>query len=323
LKILVIRRDNIGDLVCTTPLFAALRRRYPDAHLAALVNSYNAAVLAGNPDLDAVYAYTKLKHRGAGESALGIVLERLRLFARLRRERFDDVVLAKGSFDRQGLAHARPLRPLALPEPRDAELHEVEIMMQLAAALDAREPPGPLRVYAAPERAAAWRARFPALAGGKPWIAVHISARQSSRVWPVEKYIALVRSLDAGVVLVWAPGGADDPRHPGDDARAAAIVTRAGPGVTLLPARTERLEDLVAVLSLCRAFIGVDGGAMHVAAGLGLPIVALFENLPYKMRHWHPWQVPHEMVAPETRDIADIPVEPVLAAWRRLASRLP
>ena len=48
-SVLVVRRDNIGDLVCTTPLFTALRRRYPDAWIGALVNSYNAAVLDRKP----------------------------------------------------------------------------------------------------------------------------------------------------------------------------------------------------------------------------------------------------------------------------------
>jgi len=63
-RVLVIRRDNIGDLVCTTPLISALRKRYPGGHVAALVNTYNEAVLARNPDVDAVYAYEKGKHRG-------------------------------------------------------------------------------------------------------------------------------------------------------------------------------------------------------------------------------------------------------------------
>jgi heptosyltransferase-3 len=67
-KILVIRRDNIGDLVCTTPLISALRRRHPRAHIAALVNTYNRQVLEGHPDLDAVYAYAKAKHRLPGQS---------------------------------------------------------------------------------------------------------------------------------------------------------------------------------------------------------------------------------------------------------------
>lgn len=44
MKILIIRRDNIGDLICTTPLFEAIRQHYPDAYLAALVNSYNALI---------------------------------------------------------------------------------------------------------------------------------------------------------------------------------------------------------------------------------------------------------------------------------------
>ena len=74
LKILVIRRDNIGDLVCTTPLISALRLRYPRAHIAALVNTYNRQVLEGHPDLDAVYAYAKAKHRLPGAERGGHLL---------------------------------------------------------------------------------------------------------------------------------------------------------------------------------------------------------------------------------------------------------
>ena len=70
MKILVIRRDNIGDLVCTTPLFAALRQHYPHARIDALVNSYNGPVLAGNPDLDHVYVYSKYKHVAATQSRI-------------------------------------------------------------------------------------------------------------------------------------------------------------------------------------------------------------------------------------------------------------
>ena len=343
MRILVIRRDNIGDLVCTTPLFAALRKRYPDGHLAALVNSYNAGVLAGNPDLDAVHAYTKLKHREPGQGAFGLLLDRVLLMGRLRRERFDCVVLAKSEFDHYGLRTARRLRvprilgfsppqgsaPRALtqplPAPANHDLHEVEVLAQLAAALDARDPPGPVRVFPAPERVAEWRSRFPALGSGKRWIALHISARERIRLWPVEKFVELAGVLarqGLGVVLLWAPGAADDPRHPGDDERAAAIATRAGAEVALIPAKTSRLDELIAVMSLCRAFIGIDGGAMHLAAGLGLPIVGLFEGIASKQRHWHPWQVPHEVVAPAGREIAEVSVDQVAQAWTRLSGRL-
>jgi heptosyltransferase III len=320
MRILVIRRDNIGDLVCATPLLAALRKRYPEAHIAALVNSYNAGVLTGNPDVNAVHVYTKLKHR-RDESLVGTLVSRLRLIGSLRKRGFDHVILARSGFDRHGHALARRIKPgttigFGMGEPVDDQLHEVEVVMKLASPLGVTEPPGPLRMFPTPERVAHWRNRFRA-----GCVAVHISAREPGRVWPVEKFVSLIRALGGSVALLWSPGPADDPRHPGDDARAAAIATQAGPDVTLVPAKTRSLEDLTAVLSLCRAFIGPDGGAMHIAAGLGLPVVALFENLPYKKRHWYPWKVPYEMVCPETRDIADIRVEPVLEAWRRLAAR--
>ena len=60
-KLLVIRRDNIGDLVCTTPLLRSLRQKYPEARIDALVTSYNEPILENNPDVDYVYAYTKAK----------------------------------------------------------------------------------------------------------------------------------------------------------------------------------------------------------------------------------------------------------------------
>ena len=277
---------------------------------------------------------TKLKHRGRGENRLGVLAQRLQHWPGCA-ERFEYVILAKAAFDRHGLALARPLAAgnivgfapergsarglsIALPPTRNDELHEVQAVMRLAAALDVREPPGALNVYAARERVAHWRDRMPALASANRTIALHISAREPSRMWPTERFISLARVLAADgvtVVLVWAPGAADDARHPGDDERAALIAR----GAPVWQARTESLGDLIAVLSLCQAFIGADGGAMHLAAGLRLPIVALFENLPSKKRRWHPWQVPYEMVCPETRDVADIPVEAVANAWERLA----
>ena len=346
-RILVIRRDNIGDLVCTTPLIAALRARYPQGHIAALVNSYNADVLEGNPALDAVHVYTKLKHREPGESWPQVVAARLRLLAALRRQHFDCVLLAKSGFDRQGLALARWIAARhvvgfaphdgrratglthAVPPAPAAELHEVEVLARLAAALGIDDALGPLRAYPSAKRVAQWRARLPRIAEGRArrWIALHVSAREPGRHWPAEKFVSLIDKLAAeggvGFVLLWAPGAADDPRHPGDDDKAQAIERGVSRGAPLLAAPTARLADLSAVLSLCDAFVGADGGALHLAAALQLPIVALFENLEHKKRHWHPWRVPCELVAPGMRDIADITVDQVAEAWSRLAERLP
>jgi len=337
-RVLVIRRDNIGDLVCTTPLFAALRARYPQAHLAALVNSYNATVLEGNPDVDALHSYTKLKHRAAGESRIAIITARLGMLVRLRREPYDYIVLAKDGLDRQGLALARQLRRrniVGFANPGDkhisvavralpySELHEVQVLQLLAAAMDAPQADGPVRVYPRAALVDAWRQRL-SLDPGRRWIALHVSARKPGRRWPAASCAELMRRLasaSTGVLLLWSPGAADNPAHPGDDDKAADIMAGIGANPAVTAAPTESLADLIAVLTLCRAFIGADGGALHIAAGLGLPIVGLYEERDAK--RWHPWKVPYEMVVAPTGRIADISVQVVLAAWHRLANAAP
>src|SRR4051794_32832229 len=51
-RIFVLRNNDIGDLLVITPLFEALRRRFPDAWIAAGVGSWNRQVLEHNLHLD-------------------------------------------------------------------------------------------------------------------------------------------------------------------------------------------------------------------------------------------------------------------------------
>lgn len=344
MRILVIRRDNIGDLICTTPLLSALRRRFPQGHIAALVNSYNAPVLRGNPDVDAVHVYTKLKHRRRGESVFGILTARLRMLADLRREPFDYVILASAGFNRHGLKFARQLRrrhvvgfangdepgarsiTLRVPALPYTDLHEVQVLSLLAKAIGVAGAEGPLSLYAEEERVQAWRRRLPELCSGeRPWIAVHISARKREQQWPLDKWRELVAQLTAsgaGVVIVWAPGPADDPRHPGDDEKASALLASMLDRRLVRGAPTGTLEDLIAVLGLCRGFIGADGGAMHVAAALGLPVAALFEGLVSTRYRWYPWRVPHEVLVSPQREISAITPAQVMTAWQNVLNRV-
>ncbi|MBI2317053.1 MAG: lipopolysaccharide heptosyltransferase family protein, partial [Betaproteobacteria bacterium] len=63
-----------------------------------------------------------------------------------------------------------------------------------------------------------------------------------------------------------------------------------------------------------------DGGAMHLAAGLGKPIVCLFGDSGAE--RWHPWGVPHQLLQAPSREVADISVEAVVQAYTALlASR--
>jgi heptosyltransferase III len=309
-RFLIVRRDNIGDLVCTTPLFDALRAAFPGAHVAALVNTYNAPVLAGNPAVDEVVAYEKLKHRT--RSLPGHVLAAARLYSRLRTERFDTVLVPVDSPQSRTMAsRVRAREVLVAPKEIVPGVHEVQRTFALAARLGVTGEPGPVRVFADEPLVTSLKAKFRL----KSPVAVHISARRPAQQWPVERYLELVRALgrEGEVMLLWAPGKKADPRHPGDDEAARLIAERA----PCTPVETRSLPALIAALSLARKVVCPDGGAMHLAAGLGKPVVALFGDSP--VERWHPWGVPHRVVRPASRDLKDLPLADVLDAFASLA----
>src|SRR5581483_4062556 len=188
-RILVVRRDNIGDLVCTTPLIAALRRARPEAFIAALVNSYNRDVLKGNTDVDRVYAYGKAKHRGR-DSLLATYARRVGLVLELRRERFDYAILAAPGFQprslrlarlagarhvvgfTEGRARAERAIDLAVPYGPPAARHEVEDVLRLLAPLGLPAGTPELRVVPDTALAATMRANVAArMPGGGPLVA--------------------------------------------------------------------------------------------------------------------------------------------------------
>ena len=324
LRVLVIRRDNIGDLVCTLPLIRALRKQLPDANLVALVTQYNAAVLARNEDLDDVYSYTKAKHRARSDSLLDVYVRRLKVLAELRRMRFDWVLLPGGR-QASSLRMARWVRParVLVREGIDAVAgaHEVEQCCHLLARMGLRHETPPARVTADPAEAGSIRESMLRAWGQsvRRVVGMHISARKAPQRWPAERFAALARRLyeteGAHVLLLWAPGPSDNPLHPGDDEKASGIRA-ALPDVPILGVRTERLEELIAALGQCDSLICSDGGAMHLAAALGKPIVCLFGNSAAD--RWHPWKVRYELLQPASLNVKDVSVEEVLAAYARV-----
>lgn len=329
-RILVIRRDNIGDLLLTTPALSLLRQRYPRAHIAALVNTYNAPVLRGNPDLDEIFTYTKAKHRAAGESLVSAWCGKWRTMREIRGRRFDLAIVATAAPTPGWLQLARASRArhtlaavaavgaptgVDLPVVRDARFdgrHAVEQTALLLTALGIDAPPGQLTLCPEPHALAAAE-RLWAAAGFAPGavrLGIHISARKPRQRWPAERFPRLMRRLHEATgcvfALFWSPGAANDPRHPGDDELAQAVL-RESTGIPVLPMPTQQLDELVAGLATVHSVVCSDGGAMHIAAALGKPMVCFFGNSDPAL--WHPWGVAYRLLRPASETVADITLE--------------
>ena len=280
------------------------------------MTTYNAEVLARNPALDEIFVFEKLKHRSGG--LISHFRSRLGEISRLRQRKLDFVLVAASS--PQTLKMARSLKPgrvVAAPINIAAAMHEVERTFELGRFLGVTGAPGPLRIDPDTGKARELGKEI----GAGPFTAVHISARRPAQRWPLERYASLVSRLSAfgRVILLWAPGSRNNPRHPGDDeaARQVLEMAKVTDRAALVPVPTPDLRTLIAAQSLAERVICPDGGAMHLAAALGRPVVALFGDSP--VNRWRPWGVPYRVVRPESHDLADLAIEPVLEAFHALA----
>jgi ADP-heptose:LPS heptosyltransferase len=58
-NILIIRRNNIGDMICAIPILRSIRREFPEAHLTVLADSTNSGIVEGASFIDRLLVYKK------------------------------------------------------------------------------------------------------------------------------------------------------------------------------------------------------------------------------------------------------------------------
>jgi ADP-heptose:LPS heptosyltransferase len=134
-----------------------------------------------------------------------------------------------------------------------------------------------------------------------PYAVIHPFASEVSKSWPVDRYLELARRLRpvSGLEPVFITGQADDPRPLG----AFPVFTGAA------------LSQVKSLLRGASLFIGNDSGPAHMAAALGIPVVALFGSSDPAI--WGPWRTVSEIVAAPS-GIEAISLEQVLEAVDRL-----
>lgn len=314
-RVLIIRRDNIGDLVCTLPIFEGIRQHYPQAYLGALVNSYNAPLLQDNPFLNRVHVYTKSKHQPTA-SVLSLVRERLMLVAGLHKERYQ-IAFHAGSRPRQEmrtLAWLAGISDQVLDQADARPIHEVSRVYRLLRVLNISGPPPAPKIPISSQSLTDTRGFF-ASQGFENAVGLHISAREDENRWPLEHFVFLIqKGTEQGLkfVLFWSPGDADRPEHPGDDGRAQDVLDQCR-GLPVIGYPTADLLALGAGLASVRILIGSDGGHIHMAAAVGTSVIGLYCH--HKVARWRPWGAGHTVL--HAKRVADIPVDAVLASLTR------
>lgn len=293
-RILITRTDRIGDLVLSTPVFKALRERYPDAWLACLTFLENRELVEGNPYLDEVLLYDK---RGSERGVVG----NLRFITRLQKRRFD-IAIHLHATNRMHLLTwlaGIPVRigwdrrlPWALSHvfayrKKEGEKHEAEYNFDLLSPLGVEVPSSPETYVAVSERARKSLAMLLAHLGldqERPWLVLNPSASCPSKMWPAERFGELACRLGQRYNLYVVTIGTFHDRD-----RTQRVGKILGGRFYDLSGRLS-LGMLAALLEQAALLVSNDSGPVHIAQAVGTPVVSIFgrKDPGLSPRRWRP-----------------------------------
>lgn len=339
-RILVVRQQNqMGDMVCATPVFRVLRRSYPDAAIALVTAPVNREVVQHNPHLDRILPFEQKLWRRP-----------VRLLAFLREIRgfgaelafvpasvsfsVTSAALALASGARWvvgadtapfGLDLSRHAFSLEMPSNPELDQNAVDHGLAPFGALGFDVSDRRTVVRPAPAEREAARAILAGLDLEPGFWAVHPGAGKKQNVWPADRFAAVIRrALADGARVLLLHGPADA----GPLARLSSLLEgEVGGAVKIAPPSPVGVG--AALLDEAERFLCNDTGVMHVAGALGVPTVALFG--PTDPRLWKPpvdsvvaIRSPERTPDPRGEEygwLENIEPEAVWEAWRSLPPR--
>ena len=263
-RFLVLRGGAIGDFIATLPVLQALRTQWPAAtieiwgypHIADL------AVAAGLAQAVVSLDRAEMARFFVPEpSFTDAQVAAVRSFDLIFNYLHDPVGQVRSNLLLAGAKQVLSGSPIIKRGPA------VPFLLEPLQALAIYETDGtPALDFPAALRARG-RARLQALGlRGRPMV-VHPGSGSPTKNWPAERFVEIMRRLQAaGRETVAVLGEAD--------VAEAAVLARELPKMPVLAGLT--LTELAATLAECGAFLGNDSGIAHLAAAVGLPTTAIF-----------------------------------------------
>ena len=279
-RILVLKFAALGDTILLLPTIEAIKRAHPSSHLTMMVTPINAEAIeraAGVDEVIRIDARTLLDPLRAWAFVRELRKHRYTLALDFEQWAYLSSLLLylSGASTRVGFKVRGLKRHLLFTESveYDTDLHEAEhfrrIARRLDVELDSDIPRLPIRSQDHQEMCRVLAER--GVERNTPLVAIHpgCGPHRERKQWTEEGYARiadeLIERYGAAVVLT---GGTDERELVGRIARRMAQVPVSTAGQL-------RFWQFAALLSLCDLVICGNTGAMHAAAAVGTPTIAL------------------------------------------------
>ena len=273
-SILIVRLSAIGDTIQSTPVARQIKLKYPDCHLAWVVEPKALPGIAHNPHLDEI-VILQVRRPGSWADLAGKV-----------RHKYD-ITIDLQCLLKSGLATALSASPLRigredaregsrlfynrLMPTRQDHLYISQCYLEQCADLGLDINDYVPELYVAPEeqQAAALLWRELELGEGRPALALLPFSAEPTREWPLERFgqvgDALAAQTGAHCLIFGSPAEVD---------RAEALAAQMSSSPAILAGKTS-LGLAAALLQRCQLAVGNDSGLIHYAFALGTPLVCV------------------------------------------------
>jgi ADP-heptose:LPS heptosyltransferase len=302
-SVLLVEPFQMGDILSLTPLIDPLLTRFPGCKLFFLTKPSSAALLrldtrvTGVLEFDFIWSDYGLKRK----VNMGYLLRLIRFMWSLRRCHFDLGI------DTRGDVRSQILLSLAGCHTRIGYHRYLASNVCVKGWLLNRSLAGSatpihrydwnLNLLALAGCASGLPARFPSfkpsLTGAAvpsgPYVLIHVGGGWEFKRWGEEKWASLIgRLISSGRKAVVIGAAQEKEILEGIRGMLGSSIEE---GLTF---RTTSLQELIALVSACELFVGLDSGPMNLAVCLGKPVVALFG--PGDSTMWYPYHSRESLV---------------------------
>lgn len=300
MKILILKRDKLGDLLLTTPAIRLIQQRYPDAEIHLLASEYSAWVADGLTSIHKIWAYPRVR-TGKKISVLAAVKQLLQIFA-LRKERFDWAIAAGGEYSPRAVSRLKYIRarqtisfmpddvidplithPVKIQTTGHEALRIAHLLSPLGITIPSHVdalPPMEFHLSAAMHQAAQQFLSQHHLQTGQYWV-LGLGARRQKKQ-PTSTQIqtwsqAIYDQYGLKTVFMWTPGQSNDPLYPGDDDTAQEVLKICSKEV-VIPFRGP-LKPAIGLIWGAKTSLFPDSGLMHFASASPGGVTGLFADI--------------------------------------------
>ena len=289
MKILLLQLKRIGDLILTTPAIAALRERFPEAHVTMVVSSECADLLPAISGVDRMLmARRNLTDLAAFLAVAGKKFDYCVDFTRNDRSAFL-ALLSKArkrivSYRVRDQSRSRALLYTDFVSIRMRDLHTIDYNLSLLEPLGIGDASSSLRLQlpqSAHEEAAALRGKWNLC---KPFIVLHPGSARREKLWEAPRWRQVIKEFGRNnqMDLILTSGTSKhEQMHIAPIKNETKIIDFSG---------KTNLLTLAALISDARLLVTVDSAPMHLAAATHTPQVILFG--PTNPFHWRPRESP-------------------------------